>query len=161
MALQNNVPPPISDAIANLQKGGLITQPWIDFFTALGASLEKAPGRIASIELTGQTAAIASTPVTPTPINAGLYHVKFFLRLQSVDSVSASVVLTVSFTLNGATRNVVSGTLGANTLTQVVGNPQPLIRVDANTLITYSTAVFFGGVGGSYALDIVIDEVSA
>ena len=171
MVLINDAPPPLGDAIGQpLRKGykpgedpqeGMCSQPWADWFTNLMTNQSKSAGAIATVQVREQVAAIAATPITTTPLSAGLYQILFYLRLSEVDPVSASIVLTFNFTWNGAVRSIVSGTLGANTLAQTVGTPEPLIAVDANTQITYSTTVAWGVAGGKYAIDIVLNEVAA
>ena len=164
MALLNDAPMPAGDPMVYPPKHAqaeLVTRPWLDWFNNLTSNQSKASGQIAKVTVRNQSASIGTTAIDTQPLTAGLYQVLFYLRLQHTDSVSASVVLTIQFTWDGALRTIVSGTLGANTLAQTVGNPNPLFAVDANTQVTYSTAVAFGGVDGTYALDIILLEVSA
>ena len=164
MALLNNAPMPAGDPMVYPPKHAqaeLVTRPWLDWFNNIISNQSKASGEIAKVTLRDQTAAIATTAINTQPLTAGLYQILFYLRLSEVDPVSANIVLTFTFTWNGTARTIVSGTLGANTLTQTVGTPEPLIAVDANTQITYSTAVTWGVTGGKYAIDIILLEVSA
>lgn len=160
MALLNEVPPPLGDPMVNL-KTGLMTQPWIDYFSGQSQLAAKAAGRIASVYLTEQGGSISATEIPSGPLSAGLYRVPFYLRLQVVDSFAASITVTLTWTWEGSSRSLTSGTLGANTLAQTISNPQPLIRVDANTLVSYATTAAFGALDGRYALDIGLEEWNA
>lgn len=163
MALLNNAPMPAGDAMVFPPKHAqaeMVTRPWQDWFTNLSEMQSKTSGRIAKVMLRDQTASIAATDINSAPLTAGLYQILFYLRLDKVDSLSASVVVTFQFTWDGALRTITSGTLGANTLAQTIGNPEPLIAVDHNTAVTYATTAAFG-LDGTYALDILLMEVDA
>lgn len=169
MAILNSVPLPLGDPISQTKRPqygrgpdpleGTLTQPWIDYLSGQAQRLDDSPVRIAHVPLLAQTASISATSINTAPLSAGLYQILFYLRLEKVDSLSASVSVTFRFTWNSAARTAPSGTLGANQLFQTVSNPLPLIAVDANTNVTYETTAAFGSGDGVYALDIVLSQV--
>lgn len=173
MALINNAPPPLGDAIANPLRAkegykpgtdpqeGMCSQPWGDWFTNLLSNQEKASGRIATVEVREASGDITTTEIATTePLTAGLYEIKYYLRLQRVDGISSNVTVTFFWVWDATARQFSGTTLAANNLVETVSDPI-LIAIDNNTTISYQTNTSFGAADGLYALDIVLFEVDA
>lgn len=170
MALLTNAPPPLGDPIASPSRpeyrgqdpqAGMVTRPWVDWFNNMLTNQEKAAANIATVKLSSQNADITTTDIPTTqPLTAGVYAVKYYLRMQRVDGISANVTLTLRWTWDSTARSWASTTLAANTLTETVSD-YVLIEADNNTTVTYETATAFGSGDAFYALTIVLDEVDA
>lgn len=172
MALLNDAPPPIFDPISRPRrpeyKGdrqdpqeGTITDAWVDWFTNLIAQQGRSPGRVATVELSAQTASISTTDMTDGALTAGLYWLTYSLRITQTDAGGATVAVAINWTGDSglARQFAIASLSAASSLTPQ--HAQMLIRIDNATPVTYATTVVVGGGNMIYALDIVLSEVKA
>ncbi len=112
------------------------------------------------VSLSTQDAAISATaiPVADGAITTGLYRVSWHARITRAGTVSSSLTLTIGYT-DGAVAITQSGAAITGNTTNSVQSGTLLIRADAGTDITYSTA--YSSVGATsmlYRVDLVLEE---
>lgn len=149
--MTNIVPIPIQDAISQptreefVKRGqrdpkeGLVTQPWVDYFTSQGQLTGDAPARIKTVQLTTQSAAIGATDFSGATLSSGLYRVSYYARITTPDGVSSSLTVTFDWTDGGATPSFSGAAITGNTVTSYQSETK-LIHIDSLSPIRYSTA---------------------
>lgn len=115
----------------------LISAPWANALSQLSLVQAQTPQRVASEILTNQSASIGLTAL-PTPGNSGVYRFTYTGLVEVADGVSSSLIVTVTFTYNGAIRTYSGAAINGDT-TSTWGSETKQILVDANTPIDYST----------------------
>lgn len=168
----NVVPLPTQDPIAHIRRPefrdrkdpreGQVTQPWVDYFTALGTSQEASPIRIAQVGVTAQSASIAATDMSNGNLSGGFYAVSFYARITQAATTSSSLEVIVDWTEGGLAQSHTFAAITGNTVTSLLSDGLPLILVDPLSPIRYSTT--YASVGGTvmqYELYIVLTQVQA
>ena len=155
-------PAPTQEPIAQLSgaEKGLIHPRWQRHIQGLRDAIDAAPFRYASVTLTGQTAAIATTAIPTADQPAGLYRAAAITRITTADGVSSSVAVTILWTRGGVAQSV---TLTANTgdaTHSVVSESVPLFRIDTGTPISYATSYASTTAANmTYELDVVLERI--
>jgi hypothetical protein len=158
--MPNGAPAPLRDPIAR-KSDGLMTAPWVTWFTQLTTDLDAAPERLDSVTVTGQTASISPTALDVGSLSQGLYRVTWRARITQAATVSSSLVVTVGYTESAITMSE-SGTAITGNTTSTVASGSFLVAVDQGTPITFSTT--YASTGASvmaYTLTIVAEEMDA
>lgn len=93
---------------------------------------------IAAVDLTGQTAGIATTNVYTT-ISGASYRFSYALAKTLADGVNSSLQVTLGWTENGVAKTKVFAALTTDTTTAVDGQVWPF-HADANSIVTYAIA---------------------
>lgn len=134
---------------------------WLRWLSGLTLELNKTPSRQASVKLTGQGAAIATTALPIGSVTPGIWSITTSLRVTRVGSVSSSVRLTIAWTEGGVSQTE-QGTLLNGNLTTTREGRVFVVRPDNATTISYSTTYADGGgaVPMQYSLDLVAVRVA-
>lgn len=135
---------------------------WVQWFTELFATLGQtaslAGNGAASVSLTEQQAAIASTSLGTTTYAAGVYRVTVSAQITQAATTSSSLTVTAAWTSNGASCSYSWPALTGNTTATVGVGPAITILVDQGTSVSYSTA--YASVGATpmkYALVVKME----
>jgi hypothetical protein len=165
----NPVPIPISDPIARpprkeyvekRQKDpqeGMVTQPWIDFFTDQEQLTGQAPSRVASANLTTQSASIGATDLTGGSISAGLYRITYYMEITQAAGVSSSITVSFDWSSGGVAKTF-PGTAETGNTTTTYQSGIFMIRSDNLSPVRYSTTyVSVGAPVMEYSLDVLLE----
>jgi hypothetical protein len=151
--------PPVPQPQAFVSDDRSLATDALNFLIALCSLIASAAVQRGKAALTGQTAAISTTPLPSAPLNGTLYRLSYSLRVATAASVSSSVALTVGWT-NGASVSC------SQSFTAVTGNTSAtqqsaviVMDVLAASTVSYSTAYASVGTPMSYALDIRLEEL--
>lgn len=170
--MSNPVPIPISDAISRPRRDefarrnqrdpqeGMVTQPWIDYFTDQGLAVSEAARLQTTVTLTAQGASVAATDMTDGTFSAGFYRVSYYARITQAATTSSSLTVTIDWTEGGVSPSFSGAAMTGNTVTTVQSETQ-MLYIDALSPIRYSTA--YASVGGTpmqYSLRLVLEFVS-
>lgn len=140
--MRNPVLLPMRDAIVGEQK--TITDVWADYFAALGQSATRASVMEGEKELTGQSAAIASTAIPLQTVYQALYRVSYYAEITQAASSSSSLTVTIGWT-RASKSFTESGTAITGNTTTTQQNGTLFVSVDGGSEITYSTAYSSSG----------------
>lgn len=92
-SILNPIPIPISDPISTVarpeyrERGkkdpreGMVTQPWVDWFTDQSQQLSETSNVVAMVTLIEQTAAVSGVDMTNGLLPSGLYRLNYFMRV--------------------------------------------------------------------------------
>jgi hypothetical protein len=150
---------PAKDAIVD--RVGRATKVLLDWATALADDTDAAPARLRTVTLTEQAAAIGLTSIPVGTVSAGLYRINWYARVTRPATTSSSLTVTFGWTESGQNVTLSSAALTGNTTTTVQSGIV-LLRIDAGTPITYSTAyASSGGTSMAYRLDLVVEQLDA
>jgi hypothetical protein len=120
--------------------------PTSEFYTwillTLLPAIEQVPavagGTVPILELTGQNAAYALTPLPLGSLNAGVYRVSVYLRVTTPDGAASSVQPYVSFLDDGVTCTITGAALTSDAITVPVGQDF-IMTVDQPGPISFGT----------------------
>ena len=113
---------------------------WLRWFYELVAIVTAGAQQIGStVNLTNQSAAIATTPVPLPALANGLYRLSWYARITVADGVSSSMGVSFSWTDGGVTPTKTFTALTGDTTTTADGN-QVIVLVDQNTPVNYATS---------------------
>jgi len=133
---------------------------WLQYFNAQGATIDEKPSRKAKVNLSGQGAAITTTPIPLGTIPPGIWRISYIIQITTAAGVSSSVTPTFSWTANGLAKSASGAAITGNTTTTVQFGTL-IIRVDDSTPISYATAYASNAAGVMrYAFDIVAEELA-
>ena len=106
--------------------------------------------------------AVAVTPLQIADVTAGIWRVSTRVRVITPGSVSSSIQVTVTWSESGVTQAESGAALNGNLTTTREGKTF-VIRPDASTPISYSTAYADGGGAQRmhYSLDVVAERLAA
>lgn len=133
----NPVPPP----------GGPLVQPttgaasryWVQWWTDLRQMATDSPRVVVSpVSLTGQTASITTTNISPGQVAAGLYRLSYYARVTGPANVSSSLTTTLGWTDHGQALTASGAGLAANDIL-IPESLTLMVYSDALTPITYAT----------------------
>lgn len=166
----NSAPIPLNDPIARPKRQefgkrpdplqGLMTVPWVSYFSALGAAIDASPERVASASKTDQSASIGATEISATH-PTGLYRLSYYVRVTQAASTSSSIQVTLDWSDGGVAPSLSGAALTGNTTTTVQSG-SIMILATANAPIRYSTT--YSSVGATpmkYRLEVVLEEIKA
>lgn len=154
----NAAPFPVKDPIATKEQG-LITTPWIDWFTGLVTDVSASATRLQTVTLAAQSASIGATSIPLGALGAGLYRVTWFARITVAGSVSSSLIVTLGFTKGGVSCALSGAALTGNTPATTQSETR-MVAIDGSTPITYATTyASVGGTSMQYALNLVLEAM--
>ena len=135
---------------------------WRRWLSGLTAVVEATPSRKASVTLTAQGAAIATTALPIGSVTPGVWAIYTSLRVTRAGSVSLVVRLTVTWSEGGITQTEQGTNLNGN-LTTTRDGRLFIVRPDNATAISYSTTYADGGgaVSMQFGLDLVAVQLVA
>lgn len=132
-----------------------LSQTLVDWFLEQQLRGDAAPKSFPAVDLTGQFASIAATPLLTAP-SKGLYRVSFYARVTQAGSVSSGLIVTVSWTDNGLHPTAASANATGNTTTTVLTGPSVTLRADQGTAINYATTYADGGGAQHMVYDLLV-----
>lgn len=112
---------------------------------------------VASVSLSSQSAAVATTDVATLP--AGLYRVGYSLRITQAATTSSSAQPTLGWTSDSVSCSQAFAAVTGNT-TASQSSDQVMVNVDASTPITYSIA--YASVGATpmrFSFDLFVEDI--
>lgn len=114
------------------------------------------------VQVTGRTSSIGTTAIpTDNDLSEGLYRVDWYLQVEVAAGVSSSVQLTLSWTRNGITQQLVGTLVNGNTTATNKPESAPLIHIDAGSPISYAVAYASNpGSAMAFGLDLVLSRVA-
>ena len=135
---------------------------WRRWLSGLTAVVDATPSRKASVALTAQGAAIATTALPIGSVTPGVWAIYTSLRVTRAGTVSLVVRLTITWTEGGVTQTEQGTSLNGNLTTTREGRLF-LVRPDNATAVSYSVSYTDGGgaVSGQYSLDLVAVQLVA
>lgn len=144
------------------EKAGKLTTSAVDWLLDVVTTLNQVPLRKQIVRETAKQAAIAATAINlGLTVPAGYYRVSVYLRLTQAATTSSSVTPIVGWTDDTGQARTVSGTpYTGNAITTCAVPFAPVIRIQANSVITY--AVSYGSVGATpaiYAVDVICERI--
>lgn len=143
---------------------GLFAQPLLTWFRDLLGAVNATPQTVTggSISLTGQTAAIGTTPIPTGTLVEGRYSLAWYLQVVTPAGVTSDAQVTVSWTRHGVTQTYVGALKNGNATTTNEPNGPPLIHIDAGTPVSYAVAYNSNPAAAMvYDLDLELALVSA
>ncbi len=159
MATQSS-PPPFRDRVVDA--AGRLTQSWLEFFASVSQAIDLAPSRTTRVLLTGQGAAIGTTPIPAGSLSSGSYRVSVFARITRAATTSSSVQPSLAWTEGGVSCSETWAAMTGNTTATVLTGPAKTIRIDAATPISYAVAyASVGGTSAQYELSLVLERLDA
>lgn len=153
-------PFPVQDPMTEASSR-LITNRWLYWLTELVTAVNASAATVTRVSLDAQTASIATTAIPVGALGAGLYRVSYWARIARPATTSSSLIVTITGTDITVAYPFASAALTGNTTASALTGAL-LLRIDANTPITYATT--YASVGGttmSYDLEMVLEEVDA
>ena len=139
----------------------MLTDVWNRWFDQLNLTLEAAPSRIKTAQLTAQQGSISPIDLSGGALSSGLYRVSYYARITQAATTSSSLTVTIDWQDGGLTQNFSGAAITGNTTTTNQSGGI-LIKVDGLNPIRYSTT--YRSVGGTpmqYALAVTIEEILA
>ncbi len=135
---------------------------WRRWLSGLTAVVDATPSRKASVTLTAQGAAIATTALPIGSVTPGVWAIYTSLRVTRAGSVSSAVRLTITWTAGGITQTEQGTDLTGN-LTTTRDGRLFLVRPDNATAVSYSATYADGGgaVSMQFSLDLVAVQLVA
>jgi len=162
-------PPPVRDAIARQARpefrgkidplAGLVGDVWVEWFTQLTDDVDSTSARIGGVSLTSQAASIGATDLSGGTISGGLYRLTYYARITQAASTSSSLTVSFGWT-DGSVSPTYSGAAITGNTTTTIQSGSIMVKVDANSPITYSTT--YASVGATpmqYKLEVVLEQV--
>lgn len=146
--------------LASGKGNGYFSRQWINWFDTVWSALARGSAVIKRLTKTEQTAAIAATALALGTLAAGLYRVSWYLRVTQAASVSSAVTFSVNHTDGGIACTQTAPALTTNN----TGQPQSgsfMVKIDASAPVLYAVAYASVGTPMQYALDLVVEAVSA
>lgn len=169
MTLVNNFPAPLSDPISRQKRpeykdtqdpqAGLLTDAWIDYFTAQSLLLSKAGGIAYEASLQQQDASIAATDLTDGTLTTGFYELRYYLSVDQSAGAASKITAAFSWTSHGNAKTFTGPDLTSDLVDQYDAQCIPM-WLDAQSPLTYSTTYAAGG-PMLYSLEIVLVEMIA
>jgi hypothetical protein len=140
---------------------GLITEPWVKFFSAQSQSVSQAPTRIQAISLTGQFSNIAASDLTAGGGAAGLYRLTYYMRITRAATLNSNLTFTAGWTDDGVPQSISGAGVTGNTTTSLETGTV-LIYSDPISPITYATTyVSAGATAMNYKLSVTLEQIAA
>lgn len=139
---------------------------WTRWFLALWSAVRAQPLEIGlsstgapPVNLTGQTAAIATTPIPLPTINGGAYRVTWYTRKTVADGFSSSLTITIGWTESGIAQTRVGAALATDTVLAIQSESVMFLN-DQSTAITYAVAYASNTPNKmTYRLSVLVEEL--
>ena len=148
---------PVRDLVTT--ESGLMTRAWVDWLASLQQTVDTAPVRLQSVELTSQTASVGATDISLGTITGGLYRLTYYARITTAAVTSSSLTVTLGWTDSGVSCSLAGAALTGNT-TATVQTGTALVRADHASPLTYTTTYASNGAGEMvYSLDVIVEKV--
>ena len=128
-------------------KTWLVESLWARWFLSLLERINAVPVIQASVSLTAQGAAVATTDFDAS-IEGGLYRVTYALNVTQAATTSSSFTTTIGWTTNGVSCSSAGAAVTGNTTATHQGGTV-VLNADADTMVTY--AVSYTSVGATSA----------
>ena len=158
MALQSE---PLNVHERMVDREGRPSRSFIAWLTQLTDTVASAPLQLQTLSLTGQTAALGTTPILTATVADGLYRVTWAARVTTVAVTSSSLTVTLSWTDGGVACSQAFAAMTGNT-TATVGSGTVLVRSDTASPISIATAYASNGAAEmAYSLHGVVEQVAA
>lgn len=167
-----SIPIPLQDAVVNVRNPklpegqkdrleGTATLAWIQYWQAQSDTFSQAPFKVTTpISLTDEAATIGATAIPTASLAPGLYRVSYAARISTAATTSSSLTVSLSWTASSVTQSISGAAMTGNT-TATFQSGSVLIKVDANTPVTYATTyASVGATAMTYDLSIVLEEVA-
>jgi len=136
-----------------------IAPEWLRWLTIIRTLLGAAPQVVASGSLTNQSAAIPTTSLSMPALVGGVYRLNLYLHETQAAGGTSNLTVTVGWTEGGTALSWTSAALTGNSKTTLLSQTL-LIRADANTPITYSTAYSSSGTPSmTYEVALAIEQM--
>lgn len=142
----------------------LFRVPWLTWFRDVRTSLNATPSQVpgGKVQLTNQTATIASTPIPTADLAAGLYRVSWYAQVITPAVVSSSFRVTVAWTRNGVAQSVTGTLENGNLTTTFESNGELLIHIDGATPVSFAVAYASNPAAAMvFELNVMLELVSA
>ena len=155
---------PLQTAVVNPAKKkddpreGTLSDAWLGWMQDQNDILKKAPIVVGFKSLTLQTASIVSTEIPSSVLSIGVYRVSYYVRVTAPASVSSSIIVSFQWTDYGIACSKDFAAVSGNVVT-AVGSDSFLIAVDGATKVSYSTTYASSGIGMTYKLEIILEQV--
>lgn len=168
MAIESLETPPFQDNVlqgepwkdtSRASIAGLLAHGFVNWLNILVQRFDNLPEMVAHASGTGQSAALAATPVLVTHAD-GLYRVGYSTKIEQAASTSSALQITIGFTRNGNACSVPGTVLAGNTVATIEGDDFD-IRADADTAIT--VAINYVSVGATpmlYEYDVHVEAIT-
>ena len=133
---------------------------WLRWISTLTSVVDASPSRKVHRRLSGQVAAIGATALAIGSVGAGIWRVSYFARITTPAGVSSSLTVSFGYQTGGVTQSDSGAAIvGNTTATHQFGTL--VIRVDADTPISYSTAYASNPAGAmAYSLDVTAEALA-
>jgi len=119
--------------------GQFLSSDYYQYLFALQGRAESASSLLSTpVELTNQSATIATTAIPLPALTAGLYVMRYYARITVADGVSSSLTVTLGWTESAQALTFSGAAMTGDTVTTVQSNTI-MVQVDANTSLRYST----------------------
>lgn len=130
---------PIVDVAKDGKTKGLVSFTFLTRWNDLKNRVQSAAYTVgAPVQLATQTASIGATPLTTTPLSAGLYRVSWYARVTKSGGVSSSLTVTLGWTEGGVSLTLSGAAITGNLVTSVQSGIAFLL-LDDGAPITYAT----------------------
>ena len=156
-------PIPLNDplVVSKMPKGeelrGYVTPLWITYLSDQGVQIADRPERVATVDLSGQTASIGATNVPVTSLTHGLYRVSYYVRVTTALG-GTTVTVTIDWKDGGVTCSHSSAAING-AATSNYGSGTLFMDVDNLGPIRYATT-YAGGAGMIYKLVLSAEKVA-
>lgn len=154
----------LSEVIEFLKTGpkGWITDTWSQSLDQQSQQLASSPVTINQIASKDANAAVATSDLSGIVVAGGLYEVRTYQQITTVDGVSSSLQVTIGWTYNGVIQSETFTALTGDTLTTKLTGPSKVFRADAATPITYAIAYASNTPAKmKYTADLLLSRVAA
>lgn len=133
---------------------------WGNYIDQHRGAIDEKPARKAKVNLVAQGASIGTTAIPMASVSAGLYRLSYFARITTAAGVSSSVTVSFAWTTSGVAQSSSGAALNGNTTASHQFGTL-VIRVDANSAISYSTVYASNPAGVMrHSLDLVLEELA-
>lgn len=148
-------------SLALIAEKGAVTPDWFRWFYEIYTLLVSSVQAIGNaINLVGQGASIGSTTIALPSLQNGLYQIVWYARVMVPDGVSSSLAVTIGFTDTAQPLSKTFSAMTGDTITTFDTQALPLVKIDQNTAITYSTT-YASNTPGKMKYSLSIRVISA
>lgn len=155
--MTNPILVPRRDRVVN--QSGTVTKAWAEYFSALSETNAISSTTAGTVDLTGQSASIASTSIPIQTVYTAMYRVSYYAEITQAATVASSLTVTIGWVHSSKTFSQSGAAITGNTTT-TQQNDVLTILVDGSSPLTYSTTYSStGATAMEYALSITAELV--